>query len=462
MRYSKQYNRADLLSTLKKVRSKGSLEPRLNFSFKPFPLDDITLKPLSDNNVSPKVGSARELKGCKETPSRQRTQYKYILSLAYGYIMPNFNDSSNRLYIRDVKIKWHKNNPDKTDNDFQTYMGKELRLMANALVSKYQELDRAINDELNDDVFEDDFDYKGFTHTFVYASKEQITNRMSKYNELSKWFYILNNMYSEELATFKNKIGIKFLIEPIFRHPVFDIQMDVTMSDSKMGEMKKKIDNAILRSNLETYCRFIASGEDGFRPVKGEKFEEMFHTNSYHDGYELAISLNMYIFALRFNYLDAKYTKNPTLGQFMLFTGCKTDSTKALINRYESVINVRNEEINALQRNVLIKEEALTKVSTKDDIESLQTDIDEMNEQIDWHRLIRDRKQRGLDACDTLKMIVTSKYEDILNNINARNVAGAIYGLQATERNSYNEIVEEESKPQTIVLTIEDKSVFKP
>jgi cell fate (sporulation/competence/biofilm development) regulator YmcA (YheA/YmcA/DUF963 family) len=146
----------------------------------------------------------------------------------------------------------------------------------------------------------------------------------------------------------------------------------------------------------------------------------------------------------------------------MLFTGCKTDSTKALINRYESVINVRNEEINALQRNVLIKEEALTKVSTKDDIESLQTDIDEMNEQIDWHRLIRDRKQRGLDACDTLKMIVTSKYEDILNNINARNVAGAIYGLQATERNSYNEIVEEESKPQTIVLTIEDKSVFKP
>jgi hypothetical protein len=59
-------------------------------------------------------------------------------------------------------------------------------------------------------------------------------------------------------------------------------------------------------------------------------------------------------------------------------------------------------------------------------------------------------------------MIVTSKYEDILNNINARNVAGAIYGLQATERNSYNEIVEEEVKPQNIVLTIEDKSVFKP
>jgi cell fate (sporulation/competence/biofilm development) regulator YmcA (YheA/YmcA/DUF963 family) len=238
--------------------------------------------------------------------------------------------------------------------------------------------------------------------------------------------------------------------------------MDVTMSDSKMGEMKKKIDNAIVRSNLETYCRFVESGKAGLRPVDGEKFEEMFHTNSYHDGYELSISLNMYIFTLRFNYLDEKYTKNPTLGQFMLFTGCKTDSTKALINRYESVINVRNEEINALKHLLLAKEDALNTLTSEEDIEALQNDIDKINQKIDWHRLIRDRKQRGLDACDTLKMIVTSKYEDILNNINARNVAGAIYGLQATERNSYNEIVEEEVKPQNIVLTIEDKSVFKP
>jgi cell fate (sporulation/competence/biofilm development) regulator YmcA (YheA/YmcA/DUF963 family) len=146
----------------------------------------------------------------------------------------------------------------------------------------------------------------------------------------------------------------------------------------------------------------------------------------------------------------------------MLFTGCKTDSTKALINRYESVINVRNEEINALKHLLLAKEDALNTLTSEEDIEALQNDIDKINQKIDWHRLIRDRKQRGLDACDTLKMIVTSKYEDILNNINARNVAGAIYGLQATERNSYNEIVEEEVKPQNIVLTIEDKSVFKP
>jgi hypothetical protein len=462
MRYSNKYNLSDIISTSEKVRTKGSLEPRMNFSFTPFPLSDITLKELSDNDVFPKKALPRDLEGLSQTPSRQRVQYKQLLSLAYGHVMPNFNDSSNVSYLKDVKIKWHKKNPDKTNDDFQAYLGKELRLMARMMCSKYEELDQAINDELNDDIFEDDFDYKGFTHIFVYASKEQITNRMSKYNELSKWFYILNNMYNEELLTLKNKIGLKFIVEPIFRHPVFDIQMDITMSDSKMGEMKKKIDNAIVRSNLETYCRFVESGKAGLRPVDGEKFEEMFHTNSYHDGYELYISLNMYIFTLRFNYLDEKYTKNPTLGQFMLFTGCKTDSTKALINRYESVINVRNEEINALKHLLLAKEDALNSLTSEEDIKALQNDIDKINQKIDWHRLIRDRKQRGLDACDTLKMIVTSKYEDILNNINARNVAGAIYGLQATERNSYNEIVEEEVKPQNIVLTIEDKSVFKP